>query len=37
LFLIEADPPEAETYNIEVAAAPAGTVPGEDPLVDRES
>jgi hypothetical protein len=36
LFLIEADFPEAETYNIEIAVAPAGTVPGEDRLVDRE-
>ena len=47
LFIIEADLPEAETYNIEIAAAPAWSVPGEDRcftvnigmirLVDRES
>jgi ubiquinone/menaquinone biosynthesis C-methylase UbiE len=47
LFIIEADLPAAETYNIEIAAAPTWTVPGEDRcftvnvgmirLVDRES
>jgi hypothetical protein len=46
LFIIEADLPEAEAYNIEIAATPAWTVPGEDccftvnigmiHLVDRE-
>ena len=30
LFIIEADLPEAETYNIEIAAAPEWTVPGDD-------
>jgi ubiquinone/menaquinone biosynthesis C-methylase UbiE len=47
LFLVEADIPAAETYNIEIDAAPTWTVPGEDRcftvnigmirLVDRES
>jgi ubiquinone/menaquinone biosynthesis C-methylase UbiE len=47
LFIIEADLAEAETYNIEIAATPTWTVPGEDRtftvnigmirLVDRES
>ena len=30
LFIIEADLPEAETYNIEIAAAPAWTVADDD-------
>jgi len=30
LFIIEADLPEAETYNIEIAAAPAWTAPDDD-------
>ena len=30
LFIIEADLPEAETYHIEIAAAPAWTAPDDD-------
>ena len=30
LFIIEGDLPEAETYKIEIAAAPAWTVPDDD-------
>jgi len=30
LFIIEADLPEAETYNIEIAAAPAWTIADDD-------
>ena len=30
LFIIEADLPAAETYNIEIAAAPEWTVPDDD-------
>ena len=29
LFIIEADLPEAETYNIEIAAAPPGLCPAK--------
>ena len=30
LFVIEGDLPEAETYNIEIAASPAWNVPDDD-------
>ena len=30
LFILEADLPEAETYQIEIAASPAWTVPNDD-------
>ena len=30
LFIIEADLPEAETYNIEIAATPTWTAVGDD-------